>query len=175
MHEGIESGLSLPKLPFSWSLSWSVMLLAVSLWLLAILSRQCKMMFLGLSRRLIRHKVIVGSVSRCLFIVLQQVLLIGRWQVVFNKLWLQRQLPFVCCEEGSCTSRAYSELLCHCFYWWQHGTQNHDRHVPISATCMDTIKVEFGLQLCTNDHACPWVLSMHLRRAHRTLWSNTVH
>ena len=33
----------------------------------------------------IRHKVIVGSVHRCLFIILQQVLLIGSWQVVFNK------------------------------------------------------------------------------------------
>ena len=105
VHEGIESGLSLPKLilylapddfvisniPFSWSLS--IMLLAVSFWLLAILSRQCKRMF-------------------------------------------------------------NSELLCRYLYWRQHGTQNRDRHAPISATWMDTIKVEFG-----NNHAFPWVLS----------------
>ena len=63
VHEGIVSGLSLPKLtlwlvpddltisknPFSWSLS--TMSLAVTLLALAILSRLCKMVFLGLSCR----------------------------------------------------------------------------------------------------------------------------
>ena len=39
----------------------------------------------GSVQEVIRHKVIVGSLGRCLYIVLQQVLLISCWQVVFNK------------------------------------------------------------------------------------------
>ena len=85
-------------------------------------------------------------------------------------LWLQRQLPSVSCEEGSCTWRVYSEFLCHYLYWRQHGTQNHDMHAPISATWMDTIKVEFG-----NNHAFPWVLSTYAKPREKPLWPNTEH